>query len=40
MVAARLATLKDGQRKVGNFAEVPTQPEAAAMLGISRRLVR
>jgi hypothetical protein len=30
MVAAKLATLQDGQRQVGKFADVPTQAEAAA----------
>jgi hypothetical protein len=30
MVTARLATLLDGQRQVGQLAEVPTQAKAAA----------
>src|SRR2546427_3286056 len=40
MVAAKLAKLRDGQRQVGKFAEVPTQSEAAALLNISERSVR
>ena len=40
MVAARLATLKDGQRQVGKFADVPTQEEAAALLNVSERTLR
>lgn len=40
MVAARIATLQDGERKVGKFADVPTQPQAAQMLNVSERTVR
>jgi hypothetical protein len=40
MVAARLATLKDGQRQVGKFADVPTQAQAAERLKVSERSVR
>ncbi|MEQ8461762.1 MAG: MT-A70 family methyltransferase [Sandaracinaceae bacterium] len=40
MVAARIATLADGQRQVGKFADVPTQAQAAAHLGTSERSVR
>jgi N6-adenosine-specific RNA methylase IME4 len=40
MVAAKLATLQDGQRQVGKFADVPTQCEAAALLNVSERTVR
>jgi hypothetical protein len=40
VVAAKIATLKDGQRQVGQLAEVPTQPKAAAMLNVSERSVR
>jgi hypothetical protein len=38
--AAKIATLKDGQRQVGKFAEVPTQSKAATMLNVSGRSVR
>jgi hypothetical protein len=38
--AAKIATLKDGQRQVGQLAEVPTQSKAAAMLRVSERSVR
>jgi N6-adenosine-specific RNA methylase IME4 len=40
MVAARLATLKDGQRQVGKFAYVPTQEQAANLAGVSERSVK
>src|SRR5262249_33451874 len=41
MVAAKVATLRDGQRQVGKFADdVPTQGEAAALLKVSERTVR
>jgi N6-adenosine-specific RNA methylase IME4 len=40
MVAAKLATLKDGQRQVGKFADVPTQGEAAVLLNVSERTIR
>lgn len=40
MVAARLATLRDGQRQVGQLAEVPTQEAAAAMVNVGERSVR
>jgi ParB-like chromosome segregation protein Spo0J len=40
MVAARLATLADGQRQVGKFADVPTQAQAAERLKVSERSVR
>ena len=39
-VAARIATLTDGQRQVGKFADVPTQAEAAKLLNVSERQVR
>jgi ParB-like chromosome segregation protein Spo0J len=40
MIAAKLATLGDGQRQIGKFADVPTQPEAAERLNVSERSVR
>jgi hypothetical protein len=40
MVAAKLATLKDGQHQVGKFADVPTQAAAAGLLNVSERSVR
>lgn len=40
LVSAKLATLGDGQRQVGKFADVPTQAEAAALLNVSERTVR
>jgi hypothetical protein len=40
MIAARLATLRDGQRQVGQLAEVPTQAAAAKMLNVGERSVR
>jgi N6-adenosine-specific RNA methylase IME4 len=40
MVAARMATLADGQRKVGKFAYVPTQGQAAQLAGVSERSVK
>lgn len=40
IVAARLATLRDGQRQVGQLAEVPTQAEAAALLNVGERTLR
>src|SRR5262249_51713738 len=40
MVAARLATLRDGQRQVGQLAKVPTQAEAATKLKVGERNVR
>jgi len=40
MVAARLATLGDGQRQVGKFAYVPTQEQAAQLAGVSERSVK
>jgi hypothetical protein len=40
MVAKKIATLLDGQRQVGKFADVPTQAEAAALVNVSERLVR
>ena len=40
MVAARLATLPDGHRPVGNFADVPTQAEASKGLTVSERSTR
>ena len=39
-VAARIATLTDGHRQVGKFADVPTQAEAAKLLNVSERQVR
>jgi len=40
MVAAKIATLQDGQRQVGKFADVPTQAQAAKRLNVSERIVR
>jgi len=40
MVAAKLATLRDGQRQVGQLADVPSQAEAATMLNVGERGVR
>ena len=40
MVSAKLATLADGQRQVGKFADVPSQAEAIALLNVSERTVR
>jgi N6-adenosine-specific RNA methylase IME4 len=40
MVAAKIATLRDGQRQVGKFADVPTQGRAASLLNVSERTVR
>lgn len=40
MVAAKLASLRDGQRQVGQLADVPTQTEAAEMLNVGERTVR
>jgi N6-adenosine-specific RNA methylase IME4 len=40
MIAARLATLKDGQRQVGQLADVPTQDEAGSLLNVGERSVR
>src|ERR1700730_16019465 len=40
MVAAKLATLNDGQRQVGQLAEVPTQEQAAALLKVGERSIR
>jgi N6-adenosine-specific RNA methylase IME4 len=40
MVAAKLATLKDGQRQVGQLAYVPTQEQAAALLNVGDRSVK
>ncbi|MFD2185006.1 MT-A70 family methyltransferase [Rhodoplanes azumiensis] len=40
MFAAKLATLRDGQRQVGNFADVPTQAQAATLANVSERTVR
>ena len=40
MVAARIATLPDGHRQVGQLAEVPTQPAAAITLKVGERSVR
>jgi hypothetical protein len=37
IVAAKLANLKDGQRKVGKLADVPSQPQAAALLNVSEQ---
>jgi N6-adenosine-specific RNA methylase IME4 len=39
-VASKIATLGDGQRQVGKFAEVPSQSDAANMLNVSERSVR
>src|ERR1700730_14268337 len=40
MLAARIATLGDGQRQVGQLADVPTQEQAAEMLNVGERTVR
>jgi ParB-like chromosome segregation protein Spo0J len=40
MVAGQIATLQDGHRQVGKFADVPTQAQAAEMLNVSERSVR
>jgi hypothetical protein len=40
MLAARIATLGDGQRQVGQLADVPTQEQAAEMLSVGERTVR
>jgi N6-adenosine-specific RNA methylase IME4 len=40
MVAAKLATLNDGQRQVGQLADVPTQEQAAALLKVGERSIR
>ena len=40
MVAAKIATLKDGQRQVGQLADVPSQDQAASMLKVGERSVR
>jgi ParB-like chromosome segregation protein Spo0J len=40
MIAANLATLADGQRQGGKFADVPTQAEAASILNVGERSVR
>jgi hypothetical protein len=40
MFSARVANLKDGQRQVGKFANVPTQAQAAKMLNVSPRSLR
>lgn len=40
MIAARIATLGNGQRQVGQLADVPTQDQAAAMLNVGERSVR
>src|SRR5262249_37340071 len=40
MVAAKLATLRDGQRQVGQLAHVPTQREASALLHVGERSVK
>jgi hypothetical protein len=37
---AKIATLRDGQRQVGQLAEVPTQEQAAEMLNVGERSVR
>ena len=40
MVAAKLATLPQGQRQSGQLAGVRTQDEAAALLNVGERSVR
>ncbi len=40
MVAARLATLRDGQRQVGQLAHVPTQEQASELLNVSQRSIK
>jgi hypothetical protein len=39
-LATRIATLGDGQRQVGQLADVPTQEQAAEMLNVGERTVR
>jgi ParB-like chromosome segregation protein Spo0J len=39
-VAAKIATLGDGQRQVGKFADVATQKESAKLMNVSERSVR
>lgn len=38
-VAAKIATLSDGQRQVGKFTDVPTQSEVADLLNVGERSV-
>lgn len=40
IAAARIATLKDGQRQVGQLAEVMTQGKAADLLNVGERSIR
>src|SRR5262245_9284429 len=40
MVAARLATLRDGQRQVGQLAHVPTHQQAGELLNVSERSIK
>lgn len=40
MVAARMARLRDGQKKSGTSIEVPSQPDAAKMLNVSLSTVQ
>jgi len=40
MVAARLARLRDGQKKAGASIDAPSQPEAAKLLNVSRPSVQ
>jgi hypothetical protein len=40
MVAARLATLRDGQRQIGQLAHVPTQEQARELLNVRGRSIK
>jgi N6-adenosine-specific RNA methylase IME4/ParB-like chromosome segregation protein Spo0J len=40
IVAAKIASLRDGQRQVGQLAEVPTQGQAAILLNVGERTIR
>jgi hypothetical protein len=40
MLAARIATLGDGKRQVGQLADLPTQEQAAEVLNVGERTVR
>jgi hypothetical protein len=40
MLATRIATLGDGQRQVGQLADVPTQEQVVEMLNVGERTVR
>jgi hypothetical protein len=40
VIAAKIATLRQGQHQTGKFAALPTQAEAAKMMKVSERSVR